>query len=232
LKAGAGQLETTPRFLRPIVGTCQCVSVLVCTDPNRQRLSRPGASAGLESRTRVSPSAAPCVRRLADYAMENAREVRLIAHAASDSDRAEGLGGRQHQPLGHLNAPSQHIVARRCPKRTFERTAEVAGTEAHEPCELLNENPSGKIGFHMCDDFSHLPCRESSACDRTCFYVGWQSGAARTEARYSAKVRDSMRNVRACGFAVTIASSVCSFDELRYNDRPIRCQRPAHRRVL
>lgn len=90
-----------------------------------------------------APRAAPCVWRLAYDAMENAREVRLIAHAASDRNRAEGLGGGQHQPLGHLNAPSQHIVARRCPKRTFERTAEVAGTEAHEPCQLVNENPSG-----------------------------------------------------------------------------------------
>ena len=37
-------------------------------------------------------SAAPCAWRLADYAMERAREVLLIAHAALDRNRAEGLG--------------------------------------------------------------------------------------------------------------------------------------------
>jgi hypothetical protein len=43
---------------------------------------------------RALPSAAPRVWRLADNAMEGAGEVRLIAHAAPDSNRAEGLGRR------------------------------------------------------------------------------------------------------------------------------------------
>src|SRR5271168_4645620 len=77
---------------------------------------------------RAAPSAAPGVGRLADYAMERAREVRLIAHAARDRNRAQGLGRRQHQSLGYLDAPPQHIVARRNTKRTFERATEVAGT--------------------------------------------------------------------------------------------------------
>ena len=79
---------------------------------------------------RALPSAAPDVWGLADYAMERTREVRLIAHAAPDSNRADGLGRRQHQSLGHFDAPAQHIVSWRCPKGAFERTAEVAGTEA------------------------------------------------------------------------------------------------------
>ena len=33
----------------------------------------------------------------------------LIAHAAPDSNRAEQLGRRQHQSLGHLDAPPQHM---------------------------------------------------------------------------------------------------------------------------
>jgi hypothetical protein len=90
---------------------------------------------------RSSPSAAPRVWRLAHNAMERAREVRLITHAARDSNRAEGLGCRQHQSLGYLDAPAQHILARRCTKRAFERAAEVASAEVQEPCELLNENP-------------------------------------------------------------------------------------------
>ena len=68
--------------------------------------------------------------------------MRLIAHAAPDSNRTEGLGRRQHQSLGHLDAPAQYIVARRYTKRAFERTAEVASAEANEPRELLNANPS------------------------------------------------------------------------------------------
>jgi hypothetical protein len=119
---------------------------------------------------RALPGTAPRVRRLADYAMERAREVRLIAHAAPYGNRAEGLGRRQHQSLGHLDAPAQHIAARRFVKRTFERTAEVASAESQETCELMNEDPSGLIGFHMCNDPARLPCREAST-DDMCFYV-------------------------------------------------------------
>ena len=61
---------------------------------------------------RASPRAAPRVWRLAGYAMERAREVWLIAHSARDSNRAEGLGCRQHQSLGYLDAPAQHLVTR------------------------------------------------------------------------------------------------------------------------
>ena len=68
--------------------------------------------------------------------------MRLIAHAAPDGNRAEGLGRRQHQSLGQLDTPAQHIVARRNTKRAFERAAEVAGAEVEEPRELLNGNPS------------------------------------------------------------------------------------------
>jgi hypothetical protein len=74
--------------------------------------------------------------------MERAREVLLIAHAASDRNRAEGLGRRQHQSLGYLDAPAQHIVARRNTNRAFERAAEVARAEVQEPSELSNGNPS------------------------------------------------------------------------------------------
>jgi hypothetical protein len=70
------------------------------------------------------------VWRLADYAMERAREMRLIAHAAPDSYRAERLGGRQHQSLRYLDAPALHIVAGRNTKRAFERPAEVTGAKA------------------------------------------------------------------------------------------------------
>src|ERR1700677_1053297 len=91
---------------------------------------------------RALPSAAPPVRRLADYAMEGAREVLLIAHAAPDRNRTEGLGSRQHQSLRHLDAPAQHIVARRNTERAFERAAEVARAEVQEPRELSNGNSS------------------------------------------------------------------------------------------
>jgi hypothetical protein len=74
--------------------------------------------------------------------MERAREVRLIAHAAPESNGAEGLGRRQHQSLGHLNAPAQHIVARRHAKRAFECAAEVARAEVEELRQISNGNPS------------------------------------------------------------------------------------------
>jgi hypothetical protein len=54
------------------------------------------AQAGSGDVQRGSPSAAPSVGCLADYATERAREVRLIAHAAPDRNRAQGLGRRQH----------------------------------------------------------------------------------------------------------------------------------------
>ena len=110
--------------------------------PSRQ-LTGDALLAASVDHERASPSTAPCVGCLADYPLETAREMRLIAHAAPDGDRAERFGRRQHQPLRHLDAPAQHIVARRYTKRTFERTAEVAGAEANEPRELLNVNPSG-----------------------------------------------------------------------------------------
>jgi hypothetical protein len=74
--------------------------------------------------------------------MERAREVRLIAHTAPDRNRAEGLGRRQHQSLGYLDAPAQDIVARRNTKRAFKRATEVTCAEAQEPRELSNGNPS------------------------------------------------------------------------------------------
>jgi hypothetical protein len=62
--------------------------------------------------------------------MERARKVRLIAHATTESDRAERLGRRQHQSLGELDTPAQHIFARRNTERAFEDAAEVTRTEA------------------------------------------------------------------------------------------------------
>src|SRR5258708_6900726 len=97
--------------------------------------------------------------------METTREVRLIAHAAPDRNRAEGLGRRQHQSLGYLDAPAQHIVARRNTKRAFERPAEVTCAEAQELRELSNGNPSAQIGFHVCENSARLPCRETTACN-------------------------------------------------------------------
>jgi hypothetical protein len=41
----------------------------------------------------------------------------------------------------------------------------VACAEAQEPRELLNGDPSAKIGFHVCEDSARLPCRETSARD-------------------------------------------------------------------
>jgi hypothetical protein len=74
--------------------------------------------------------------------MERARKVRLIAHAAPERNRAEGLGRRQHQSLGYFDASAQHIVARRNTKRALEGAAEVAFAEVKEPRELSNGYPS------------------------------------------------------------------------------------------
>src|SRR5579862_6761446 len=128
----------------------------------RDRYSSVGRSVNFQC---PSPSSAPAVRRFANYAMERAREVRLIAHAAPERNRAEGLGRRQHQSLGYLDAPAQHIVARRNTKRALERTAEVACAEVQQPREISNGNLSGQVGFHVCEDPARLPRRETSACD-------------------------------------------------------------------
>jgi hypothetical protein len=86
------------------------------------------------------------------------------------------------------------------------------------------------MGFHVCDDLAHPPGRETSAYD-LCFCVGTQTDATRTEARYSAKEGDCMRNVRSYRFAVTITSSACSFGELHSNERQLLCRRFVRPRV-
>ena len=68
--------------------------------------------------------------------------MRLITHAAPGCDCAERLGRRQHQALGDLDAPAQHILARRDSKRGLEGAAEMAGAESKETREPLNVNLS------------------------------------------------------------------------------------------
>jgi hypothetical protein len=104
---------------------------------------------------RPSPRTAPCGWCCTDYTAEGTREVLLVAHTVVYRNRVQGLGCRQHPRLGHLNTPPQHIVARRCAKRTFERTTKVAGAQAHEPrelpCTLLDILPSTwAIILHIC----------------------------------------------------------------------------------
>jgi hypothetical protein len=91
---------------------------------------------------RVSPSATPRGWRRADYATERAREVLLIAHTALQRNPAKGVGRRQHQSLGHLDAPAQYILAWCRTIRAFERAAEVAGAETQESRDFFNADPS------------------------------------------------------------------------------------------
>ena len=169
---------------------------------------------------RAKSRAAPRVRRLTDDAIKGAREVRLIAHAAVESNRAERLGRRQHQSLGHFDAPAHHIRVWRCAEGAFERAAEVARAEAKQRGELPNVNPTVNVGFDVRCEPACLPCRETSACARS-LSCGPRRADTRPEARFAAKKRDRVRNVGSCRLAVTLAGLACSLDELRGNDRQV-----------
>lgn len=145
------------------------------------------------------------------------REVRLIAHAAAQSNRTQRLARRQHQTLGNFDAPAQHIGVGRYTECTFERAGKVARAQAEELGELRNANPSGKVGVDMCNEPAGLPCRETSACDLS-LYDGQRTRDARSEARLPVEKCNRVRDVRSCRFAVTSTGSACSFDELSRND--------------
>jgi hypothetical protein len=89
--------------------------------------------------------------------------VLLIAHTTTYRNRGQWGRRRQHQGLGYLNAPTQHVVSRRCAKRAFESPAKVAGTETNEPRQLFDVNPSRYVSFDVRTDSSRLPRREAAA---------------------------------------------------------------------
>jgi hypothetical protein len=120
------------------------------------------------------------------------------------------------------------MVARRNTKRAFERAAEVARAEVQKPGELSNGNPSGEIGFHVGEDSARLPRRETSPYDGYLQLGEWMD-AIRIVARISAQERDGVLNVRRGRFAVTFASTACSFNEQCHYGRQLLGQRFVHR---
>ena len=100
---------------------------------------------------------------LADDAPERASEVRLIAHATTQSDLADRIGGCQHEALGKLDSTTRDIGVRRHAKCTFEYPAEVTAAEARNHCQILNANSSRKVGVDMRGETSGLPFGETAA---------------------------------------------------------------------
>jgi hypothetical protein len=91
--------------------------------------------------------------------------------------------------------------------------------------ELFNAYPSGEVGVNMRDQAKRLPCREAAAPKVSLSPARSPSGA-RHRARFSLKKGDSMRDVRLCGFTITLTHSPRRLDKLcRYNGRLVRDQR-------
>jgi hypothetical protein len=70
--------------------------------------------------------AAPDMGSLTHHVVEQSCEVRLIAHATAHCDGTKRFGRCQHELLGHLDTPAQHVVAWCNSMRASERSAEVA----------------------------------------------------------------------------------------------------------
>src|SRR5580698_2118520 len=173
-----------------------------------------GIQASSGDAQRTPPGTTPRVRRFPHDAMEGAGEVRLVAHAAPDGNRAERLRGPQHESLGDLNASAEYIVPRRYAERAFEGTTEVARAEAEETGELLNGNSPGQVGTNMRDNPAGLPCWQA-APHRPGVYFRQQRDWPRVAARHVTKQCDGVRNVRPGGVAVAAAGPTCSLGELR-----------------
>ena len=103
------------------------------------------------------------------------REIRLIVHAAGQSNRSQSLARRQHEALGHFDSPPQQIGARRHPERALEDASKMALAQGKQRGELADTNPLGKVGVDMCDQQSRLPDQQPSSRDAPSF-GGRQSG--------------------------------------------------------
>src|SRR4029077_13966083 len=121
----------------------------------------------------------------------------------------------------------RNIVSGRHTERAFKCTAEVAHAQMKDRSELFNAYPSGEVSVNMRDQAKRLPCREASASKVSLSHAGSPSGA-RHRARLSLNKGDSMRDVRLCGFTITLARSTRRLKKLcRHNGGLVRDQRAA-----
>ena len=89
------------------------------------------------------------MRRFTNDSLEQAREVRLIAHATAQSNGTKRIAGCQHHALSHLYAPAHNVGVRRDTERDLEGPAEMADAESYQGRELFNTDPFGEMGVNV-----------------------------------------------------------------------------------
>jgi hypothetical protein len=110
----------------------------------------------------------PRIRRLADYAPETAREMRLIAHAATQRNLSERGARREHELLGDFNPSTCNPCVRGHAKGALERATEVAGADVQKCREISDANLAGKVCVDVRCEPPRLPGRKAAARESSC----------------------------------------------------------------
>lgn len=95
----------------------------------------------------------------------------------------------------------------------------MALTEAQQPGQLLDTNLSGQICTDMRKQPSALPSQQTPG--HYLFIYGGSLWGRRCQDLISLQKCERTCDVRADSFAVTLTRFVCSFDELRRDDRQL-----------
>src|SRR5687767_7260466 len=79
----------------------------------------------------------PCPGAFPSEPAEQAGQVRLIRESAVQRNLAQGSIGRQHEPLGTLDATTDHVLVRWLTEAVPERATEVRRVQSHQRGELF-----------------------------------------------------------------------------------------------
>jgi hypothetical protein len=91
--------------------------------------------------------------------------MRLVAHATSQRDLAQRLGGIDHELLRHLDPPRHHVQMHSCAQRTLERPVKVAFRLSCDRRDIFYRDGTIDIFIDKLQYPPQLPCCEASSYD-------------------------------------------------------------------